>query len=111
LINRADFIFTIGYEGNTAVVDGALKKRYGSLSTEQLASKGMFKQAVCAAVYEQLLAEKNGTGKEMQKSGGLQQVLEMYNRVAERQIGTVEELKRIFGVPEVPAGIGKVMVI
>jgi len=103
LISRRDFIFTIGYEGNMAVVDGTQKKRYGSLSTEQLAEKQMYKQAICSAVYEQSSAKE---GVEP-----LQRVLEIYNRNAEIKIGSVEELKRTFGVHEVPEGIAKVTVV
>jgi hypothetical protein len=106
LISRGDFVFTIGYEGNTAVVDGAMKKRYGSLSTVELAEKQLYKQAVCSAVYEEAVQEPGNPGEY-----ALQRVLEIYNRDTERKIGSVEELQRTFGVYEVPAGIGKVMVI
>jgi hypothetical protein len=41
----------------------------------------------------------------------LQRILEIYNRDSEGKIGSVEELKRTFGVYEVPEGVGKVMVI
>ena len=103
MISHRDFVFTIGYEGNAAVVDGALKKRYGSLSTEQLAEKQLYKQAICSAVYEQ------STGKGAGES--LQRVLEIYNRNSTVKIGNVEDLQRIFGVYEVPEGIAKVTVI
>ena len=101
MISRQDFVFTIGYEGNTAVVDGALKRRYGSLTTEQLAEKKLYKQAVSSAVYEELSAG----------GAALQRVLELYNRDARKKIGSVEELKRTFGVHEIPPGIGRVTVI
>ena len=103
MISRQDFTFTIGYEGNVAVVDGTLKKRYGSLTAEQLAGKQLYKQAICCAVYE----ESSGKA----AAGTLQRVLESYNRNADVKIGGVEELKRTFGVHEVPAGIAKVTVI
>jgi len=103
LISRQDFTFTIGYEGNVAVVDGALKKRYGSLSTEQLAEKQLYKQAICSAVYEGSSAKTAGAA--------LQTVLEIFNRNAAKKIESVEELKRTFGVQEVPEGIAKVTVI
>ena len=106
MIIRRDFVFTIGYEGDTAVVDGAMKKRYGSLSTVELAEKQLYKQAVCSAVYEEV-TQKGGNSGEV----ALQRVLENYNRDTERKIGSVEELKRTFGVYEVPEGVGKVMVI
>ena len=103
MISRRDFVFTIGYEGNVAVVDGAMKKRYGSLSTEQLAEKQLFKQAICSAVYEELAGKPAGEA--------LQRVLEIYNRNADRKIAGIEALKRTFGVQEVPEGIAKVTVI
>jgi hypothetical protein len=103
LISRSDFIFTIGYEGNVAVVDGAMKKRYGSLSTEQLAEKQLFKQAICSAVYEE------STGKPAGEA--LQRVLEIYNLNTDRKIAGAEALKRTFGVQEVPEGIAKVTII
>ena len=103
MISRQDFTFTIGYEGNTAVVDGTLKKRYGSLSAEQLAEKHLYKQAICFAVYEQ------STGKGAGEA--LQRVLEIYNRSALTGIDNPEDLKRTFGVSEVPEGIAKVTVI
>ena len=106
MISRGDFVFTIGYEGNTAVVDGTMKKRYRSLSTVEQAEKQLYKQAVCSAVYEEV-TRKHGNSGEV----ALQRILEIYNRDTEGKIGSVEELKRTFGVYEVPEGVGKVMVI
>ena len=103
MISRQDFTFTIGYEGNTAVVDGTLKKRYGSLTAEQLAEKQLYKQAVCCAVYEQSSGKATGDA--------LQTVLEIYNRKAAKKIESAEDLKRTFGVHAVPDGIAKVTVI
>jgi hypothetical protein len=103
LISRRDFTFTIGYEGNTAVVDGSLKKRYGSLSAEQLAEKKLYKQAISAAVYD----ESTGKGGDQT----LQRVLEIYNSNTAEKIDSVEDLQRIFGVYEVPPGIAKVTII
>ena len=106
MISRQDFIFTIGYEGSTAVVDGTMKRRFGSLSTEELAEKHLYKPAISSAVYEEHTAASGQEG-----GPALQKVLEIYNRDAEKKIGSVEELKRTFGVYEVPEGIAKVMVI
>jgi len=103
LISRQDFTFTIGYEGNVAVVDGTLKKRYGSLTSEQLAEKQLYKQAICSAVHEQSCGKTEGEA--------LEKVLEIYNRSAGKKIDNVEDLKHTFGVHEVPDGIAKVTVI
>jgi len=98
VIGRKDFVFTIGYDGGTAVVDGGLKRRFGSLTTGELAEKDLFKQALCSAVYDGA-AEVLG------------QVLERYNERAEHKLAHVEELKRMFGVFEVPEGITRVLVV
>jgi hypothetical protein len=98
MIGRKDFMFTIGYDGSTAVVDGSLKRRFGSLGTTQLSEKGLLKQALCSAVFE---------GREE----ALSLVLERYNARAEHELSSVEELKRMFGVFEVPQGIARVLVI
>jgi hypothetical protein len=98
VIGRKDFVFTIGYDGSTAVVDGNLKRRFGSLDTAQLAEKGLFKQALCSAVFE---------GREE----ALLLVLESYNARTENKLAGVEELKRMFGVFEVPQGITRVLVV
>lgn len=114
MISRADFVFTIGYEGDVAVVDGALKKRYGSLSTEQLVQQGLFKQALCSAIYEAQgpgSAAPGPTGELAEVPAPLQRVLEAYNQKADRKVGTLEQLKRLFGVFEVPEGLSRVMVI
>jgi hypothetical protein len=106
VIGRADFVFTIGYEGNTAVVDGGLKQKYGRYDTEALAKEGLFKQALCSAIYE---LSRKASGEDA--GGSLERVLEIFNAQAEQKLGSVEELKRIFGVFEVPEGIARVMVI
>ncbi|MBA7689094.1 hypothetical protein ES703_97589 [subsurface metagenome] len=101
MISRADFTFTIGYEGNIAVVDGALKKRYASLSTLELAEAGLYKQALCSVIY----------ALEQEDPEQLEKILAIYNENSQVQLASAEELKRTFGVFEVPAGIGKVTVI
>jgi len=84
-LSRADFTFTIGYDGPLAVVDGHAKKRYGSLSTAQLAEKGLFRAAYSSAVY-------SGDSKEMAL------VIEMYNKIAGTSYGPADSLERLFGV-------------
>ena len=51
MLSREDFIFTIGYDGPAAVVDNQAKKKYGKLSTRELADKGLFRAAYSSAVY------------------------------------------------------------
>ena len=51
MLPREDFVFCIGYDGPIAVVDKQAKKKYGKLSTSELAQKGFFRAAYSSAVY------------------------------------------------------------
>jgi hypothetical protein len=97
-MRREDFIFCIGFEGSTAIIDGRMMRRHGARTTRQLAEAGLFKQAVCSAVF-------NGSPVE------LDEVLTLYNARTRAPITTVEELKRTFGVTGVPEGVKKVTVV
>ena len=96
MIKREDFIFTVGYQGNTAIVNAAAKKKFGRLSTEQLAEKGLFKAAICSALYASNDEE-------------LEKVKQIYNERNETTINSIHNLKRIFGVSQVPEGIAKIL--
>jgi hypothetical protein len=97
-MRREDFVFCIGFEGSTAIVDGRLLRRHRSASTRQLAEAGLFKQAVCSAVFAA-------------SDRDLDEVLSIYNARTTAPIGAVEELKRTFGVSGVPEGVKKVTVV
>jgi len=90
VLSREDFVFTIGYDGPAAVVDNQAKKKYGKLSTRELAEKGLFRSAYSSAVYSKDPAE-------------LMFVAEAYKRLAgQSSVGVseadVSALPRLFGV-------------
>ena len=97
-MRREDYVFCIGYEGSTAIVDGRLLRRYGGLGTRQLAETGLFKEAVCSALW---------SGKPEE----LQEVLSVYNQGTSVPVGSVEELTRIFGTSGVPEGVKKITIV
>ncbi len=97
-MRREDFVFCIGFEGSTAIVDGRLSRRHGSSSTRQLAEAGLFKPALASAVF---------SGSEQE----LAEVLAIYNQGTGAPVRSAEELKRIFGVFAVPEGVKKVTVV
>lgn len=97
-MRREDFIFVIGYDGDTAIIDGRAKRRYGKLKTAELAEAGFFKAAFCSALF-------SGDEQEMQL------VLDAYNQGEETSYSGVDDLKRLFGVYEVPEAITKVKVL
>ena len=93
-MRREDFIFTIGYDADTAIIDGKAKKKYGKLDTAQLAEAGLLKAAFCSALF---------TGDETEFA----LVLDAYNKGHGTAYTTADELKRLFGVYEVRKDIEK----
>jgi len=81
---REDFIFTIGYDGPAAVIDGQAKKLYSRLSTRELAEKGLFRAAYSSAIWSKDPKE-------------LEIVAEIYNKVTGSSI-QIASLQRLFGV-------------
>lgn len=97
-MRRADFVFCLGYDGSTAIVDGRMQRRFGALGCRELAEAGLFKQALCAALFD---ADEEGLG----------EVLARYNALTSHPVGSVAELERLYGVSGVPEGVTKVTVI
>ncbi|MDR2102289.1 MAG: hypothetical protein LBP43_06935 [Treponema sp.] len=85
MLSREDFIFTIGYDGPAAVIDGQAKSRYRSLSTRELAEKGLFRAAYSSAVYSKDPEE-------------LKIVMDCYNKVTEASGVPLPAPDRLFGV-------------
>ena len=95
-MKRDDFVFTIGFEGSTAVVDSRSRKRYSGMTTMQLAQEGLYRQAFCSALY-------SGNESEMQE------LLTWLQANTRFDASTPLALKRLFGVFEVPHGINRIL--
>jgi hypothetical protein len=87
MLSREDFVFTIGYDGASAIVDGRAKKQYGKLSTMELAEEGLYRAAFASAFYE--LKKDEGPMKEF---------ISFFNSKAGTSYQKAEELQRLFGV-------------
>ena len=98
MITKKNYIFTIGYQDDTAIIDGALMKKYGNCGSKELAEAGLFKAAVCSALYDNNEQE-------------LEEILSIYKRDKDFLVSSVSHLKRTFGVPSVPEGINKVLIV
>lgn len=95
-MKREEFIFTIGYQGSAAMVDRAAAKRYGKLSTEELAREGLYRAAFCSALYSQ-------------EQGELEAFKNIFERASGYENTGVEQLKRLFGVRGVPDNVNRVI--
>ena len=84
MLSRPEFIFTIGYDGPAAVVDGQAKKLYANLTTVELAKKGLFRAAYSSAIWSKDPKE-------------LEIVAEIYNNATDSSV-SVDALPRLFGV-------------
>lgn len=100
-MTRDDFIFTVGYQGNRAVIDKTLKRRYSGKSAQALLQEGLYRQAFCAALYD----SGNQQGGE-----GMAPVLAELSQRFHRELD-VESAKRLFGVHRIPEEIQKVLVL
>jgi hypothetical protein len=85
MLTREDFIFTIGYDGPAAVIDGKAKRRYGGLSTRELAEKGLFRAAYSSAIWSNDQKE-------------IESLVEIYNSISGASLTTDSPLDRLFGV-------------
>ena len=85
MLSREDFIFTIGYEGPAAVIDGQAKRRYGALSTKELAEKGLFRAAYSSAIWSK-------------DPNDMETLVEIYNRISGSSLKPDSQLDRLFGV-------------
>ena len=84
MLSREDFVFTIGYDGPLAIIDGQARRRYGSLSTKELIEKRLFRAAYSSAVYSKNPEE-------------LKFVADAYNRLTGAS-AEATALDRLFGV-------------
>jgi len=85
MLTREEFIFTIGYDGPAAVIDGQAKRRYGNLSTRELAEKGLFRAAYSSAIWSKNQKE-------------IETLVEIYNRISGTSLTPDSPLDRLFGV-------------
>ncbi len=97
-MKRGDFVFSIGYQGESAIIDKQAKNMYGMLSSAELAEKGLFRAAFNSALYSENNEETES-------------VLAIYNRKSGAGLPSVESMKRMLGVFKVPDKIIKVTLI
>ncbi len=96
-MNRDDFVFTIGYTGNTAIVDQDLRRNFRKASSRNLFAAGLYKPAFAAALFD---ADEDSQ----------RWIAEEYSKLSGTSYG-VRELQRLFGVFSVPEGVDKVRAV
>jgi len=97
-MTREEFVFSIGFQGESAIIDGKAKKENGKLSTKELADKGLYRASFCSALYA-------GSEDEMKI------VLDSYNKQSGGELSSIDDMKKLLGIYTVPDGIKKISVI
>ncbi|AIN92774.1 hypothetical protein [Treponema putidum] len=82
-----DFINTIGYDGNSAIVDKARLSKNSNKDIDKLLESGAFRAAAAYAVYTE-------------SDEDLQKVADEYNKLSNSNYKK-EQIKRLFGVSKV----------
>ncbi len=86
IMKREDFMFTVGFDGATAVVDGEMRRRYSRATVADLVAAGYYRQAACAALWDD-------------DEAAVRQVIEAFNEATGAGLRSREDIVRLFGVP------------
>jgi hypothetical protein len=84
-MTRDDFVFSIGFDGSSAIVDRRAKSQYSALTTRELFEKGFFRAAFASALW-------SGKGEEMEFYIG------EFNKKAGTLYTRPEDFSHLFGV-------------
>jgi spore coat protein U-like protein len=85
-VKREDFMFTVGFDGATAVVDGQLRRRYGHAPLSELLDNGLYRPAACAALWDD-------------DEEAVRQVIDAFGRASGVTLAGRVDLVRLIGVP------------
>ncbi|MDC7125963.1 MAG: hypothetical protein PQJ46_10380 [Spirochaetales bacterium] len=97
-MTKEDFTFSIGFQGDSAIVDGKTRKQNKNLGVDELAEKGLFRAAFCSALFDD-------------DETSMKSVISIYNEKSGSNLETVDDMKRMLGIYAVPDGIKKTTVI
>lgn len=87
MVKREEAVASIGFDGNAALVDKSMKKKYSAMNTADLAGAGFFRAATISALYSDDPSE-------------LDLVADSYNRLSGSSYAA-EAMPRLFGVARV----------
>jgi len=97
-VTRDEFVFTIGFQGDAAIVDSKALKRCRKLSTMELAGEGLYRAAFCSAIF-------SGSPDEMS------QFISFFAEKTGMTDLTQERVQRLFGVYTVPDQVKRIVTV
>ena len=96
-MRRDEFVFTIGYQADAAIVDRAAMKKHANLGTMELLDLGLYRAAFCSALYSE-------------NDDEMKEFLHVFAEKTGIKADTADDLKRLFGVYPT-AGVNKTLLI
>jgi hypothetical protein len=97
-MKQQEYMFTIGFSGNTAIVDGAAMKKYGKLGFDELVGQGLYKPALGAAFFSG-------------DTEALNRIVVAYNSAAGTNFEGPDQIMRVFGLEPAPENLEKVKIL
>ena len=97
-MTRDEFVFTIGFQGDAAIVDSKAMKANRRRTTAELADVGLYRAAFCSAVH-------SGDEKEMDE------FVRLFSEKTGLNELTEDQLKRLFGVYTVPDQVKRIVTV
>jgi len=97
-VTRDEFVFTIGFQGDAAIVDSKALKRHRRMSTMELAEEGLYRAAFCSAIFSGVSDEMN-------------QFISFFGEKTGMSGLTEDRLQRLFGVYTVPDQVKRIVTV
>ncbi len=97
-MTRSEFVFTIGFQGEAAIVDKRAQRKYGKLGTKELLEQGLFRAAFCSALFSGDQSEMDSFIAAFGEKTGTSEL-------------TVDRVKWLFGIYTVPDEIKKIVTV
>ena len=93
-MKREDFIFTVGFQGNTAIVDRKAQRSFRGSTIDDLISRELFGAAFRAAIFDS-------------DDAAMERIRLAYNESFDADYESAMQLKRLFGVDMVPEDVAR----
>ncbi|AHC13766.1 hypothetical protein [Salinispira pacifica] len=99
-MQKVNYVFTIGYKDDQAIVDKRLKTQYRKLSTMELYEEGLLKPAVASAIFEK-------------EEGRDEELTALIQRMEQDMGEKLDEavLRKVYGISFNPGDLEKVLLL
>ncbi len=98
ICKRSDFVFSIAFNKEAIVVNKRLKKRFANKPFLDILEKGLFRQALSMAIFDD-------------NEEQLQKFIHDYGALIGNSALVLSDVKKIFGIHDVPSSVKAVQLV